>query len=246
MSVVITSSVIVLCVVLHSDAQTTVVGLTDTVYVSPGEPASFNCTVTLDTSGGIQSIQWGRSRDDGGIWDNIAVCYNYGSCTFTKNYGNVYSYESSGQNNDFFKLTVDSATLDEDAHYDCWPATASSPAAPHARLYVLYQVTSVTINESEDPKTVEAGTPVIITCTATSGNPPADLLWTIGDNDITRFSDNTTTETGDDTRLYDTQSRLLYSFNASDDQQYLKCQSFQHERFTPRSAQILMNVEHAL
>ncbi|XP_070547670.1 kin of IRRE-like protein 1 [Ptychodera flava] len=93
-------------------------------------------------------------------------------------------------------------------------------------------------------KQFEAGTEVITTCTATSGNPPADLLWTIGDKDITHFSENTTTETGDDTRLHNTESRLMYAFNASDDQQYLKCESFQHDSLTSRSSLVLMNVQH--
>ncbi|XP_070547602.1 irregular chiasm C-roughest protein-like [Ptychodera flava] len=246
MPVIVTLWVTLLFAVLHSYAQTTVVGPSNTVYVHPGESASFNCTLTWDTSPGIDFIVWGRSRDDSVGWSTIAVCYNVdGSCTFVLGFESVYSVESDGQTNDSFKLTVDSATLDEDAHYDCWPFTADGPTAPQARLYVLYQVTSVAINESDVPKDVEAGSAEIISCTTTSGNPPADLLWTIRGNDITHFSDNTTTETGNDTRLYDTESRLMYAFNASDDQQYLKCESFQHASLPPRSSQILMNVQHA-
>ncbi|XP_070547608.1 cell adhesion molecule 3-like [Ptychodera flava] len=233
-------------VIFKSGASTTVIGPTETLYVNAGESASFNCVVTWDTSPGIHSILWGRSLDDGSNWNNIAACFNVDeSCLFVDGLQSVYSIERSGQANHVFKLSVTSATLNEDAHYDCWPFVDGRPTAPHARLYVLNQVTSTTINEPEDPKTVESGTPVIITCTTTSGNPPADLLWTIGDNDITHFSDKTATETGDDTRLYDTESNLMYAFNASDDQQYLKCQSFQHEILTARSSEILMNVEHA-
>ncbi|XP_070547625.1 fibroblast growth factor receptor-like [Ptychodera flava] len=250
-SLVILLGVTFLIVIHDLYAQTTVVGPSDTVYVNPLESASFNCSVTQWRTGSLPSIYFGRSRNDGSTWTNILQCYNEGTCNYAASeFETVYTYETNAPDYNFFKLTVTSATLDEDAHYDCYSFEESNPASPpspHGRLYVLNQVTDVSISgyNNGDTRTVDAGTEVITTCTATSGNPPADLLWTIGDKDITHEIDNTTTETGKDTRLYNTESRLKYKSNASDDQQYLKCQSFQHDSLTPRSAQILMDVKHA-
>ncbi|XP_070547585.1 kin of IRRE-like protein 1 [Ptychodera flava] len=65
-------------------------------------------------------------------------------------------------------------------------------------------VTSVTITgySKGQTKTVTAGDPETFECVALSGNPPADLIWTIGNNDITNSSEiRDISETGTDTRL---------------------------------------------
>ncbi|XP_070547445.1 cell adhesion molecule 2-like [Ptychodera flava] len=247
MSVLAAVSMIALCVLQECSSQNTVVaGPTDTVYVNPGVSASFNCTVSWSTSG-RPSIYWGRSRDDGATWTNIAQCYDDGFCNYFDGAENEYSVETTNPYN-FFKLMVTSPSLSEDGHYDCWSGENPSPAAPHARLYVFSLVTSVTITgySKGQTKTVTAGDPETFDCTATAGNPPADLIWTIGNNDITNSSEiRDISETGTDTRLYDTTGALLYRFNASDDKQYLKCQSFQHDSLTLVAWQILMDVLHA-
>ncbi|XP_070547348.1 cell adhesion molecule 2-like [Ptychodera flava] len=187
------------------------------------------------------------SQNDGATWTTIAQCYDDGVCTIFEEAEGRYTVEIADPYT-FFKLIVTSPSLSEDGHYDCWRAETTTPTSPHARLYVLSLVTSVTITgySNGQTKTVTAGEPETFDCTATAGNPPADLIWTIGNNDITNSSEiRDISETGTDIRLYDTTGALLYRFNASDDKQYLKCQSFQHDSLTQVAWQILMDVSHA-
>ena len=114
----------------------------------------------------------------------------------------------------------------------------------HLMFLLSDQVDNVSIDgfPSVGSDTVTAGVEKSYTCRSTAGNPAASLIWTIGDVDITSHSVNSTSENSNDNRLYDTESTLTYSFNASDNGEDLRCRGFQHDSLAIRSSRIEMTV----
>ncbi|XP_077985092.1 uncharacterized protein LOC144439730 isoform X2 [Glandiceps talaboti] len=233
---------------------TTTVGPTNTVYVSKDAYASFNCSVNWKADDDLyDSIFWEISEDDGDTWNRVAQCYYSGTCVITRDLESAYSVDSNSPN-DFFKLNIGPASLAEDGLYECYSFDEKAASAPHARLVVLEQSSVPDIEDysSNEEVIVRETSPFEFTCTATGGNPAAELIWEIIDRndrtditDITSSSTSTTTENSGNNKLYDTTSILNHTFNSSDDGKNLKCSSFQHESFTPISDQIVLNVEHS-
>ncbi|XP_077985374.1 uncharacterized protein LOC144440020 [Glandiceps talaboti] len=234
---------------------TTTDGPTNTVYVSQNAYASFNCSVNWKANDNdLDSIYWDISEDNTVTWSRIAQCYFSGACVMSSGRDVKYSVDTNSPNHDFFKLNIGPASLAEDGLYECYSFDEQGASAPHARLVVLEQsgVPDIEGYSSNEQVTVRETSPFEFTCTSIGGNPAADLIWEIIDQndrtditDITSSSTSTTTENSGNNKLYDTTSILNHTFNSSDDGKNLKCSSFQHDFFTPISDQIVLNVEHS-
>ncbi|XP_070547702.1 uncharacterized protein [Ptychodera flava] len=228
--------------VVEFRVATTVVGPSNTEYTNVSDSVSFSCNVDWG-SDMTDSVVWAKRVDD--KWLQICQFDRSGATKWVTEYRSSYEVTISGSSNDTTSvLEVVSATLDEDAEYDCYPYSLGEPPSPHARLVVLDQIDSIVIDgyTAGATITVNASQSYQLTCEGAAGNPQAELSWFLGDVDVTDFSTNTTTQNAENAGLYDSQSVLEYVFNSSDDSQILKCQSFQHSALRSNSTEISLNV----
>ncbi|XP_006818254.1 irregular chiasm C-roughest protein-like, partial [Saccoglossus kowalevskii] len=134
---------------------------------------------------------------------------------------------------------------DDDGEYDCYFSLHGNADGEVGTLTVLDRIDSITIVGYSDDAvvTIDENEAREFTCVSTDGNPAAELTWTIGGKDITEYSTYTTQVSDNNEKLHNSMSVLNYTFNASDNGEALKCQGFQHEDLTVRSARVYMNVK---
>uniref|UniRef100_A0ABM0LYX0 Kin of IRRE-like protein 3-like n=1 Tax=Saccoglossus kowalevskii TaxID=10224 RepID=A0ABM0LYX0_SACKO len=214
------------------------IGPTGIEYAKPGEDATLNCSIDWQSSS--QPVNWVKVGESGALAEitDQGSTINVGD---PAHYGIVYT---APYRYDLLIYNVD--LEDDDGEYDCYFSLQGNADGEVGTLTVLDRIDSINIVGYSDDAvvTVDENEAREFTCESTDGNPAAELTWTIGGKDITEYSTYTTQVSDNNDKLHNSRSVLNYTFNASDNGEALKCQGFQHEDLTVRSARVYMNVKH--